>query len=197
MNKYIVATQKELDEINSLTEEIKQKKLKVREMNERIVENINEILFHTFKPDHKKPDIDGIKTTRRFSDVGTFYFTREKLFERHKKLYDLFVSWNGEDEKLYATLDSVDELNPVYRDNKCIPLHVYVNVDYAERTNEITIQVSVELGDLKDWFTFTMVSEDTFSMFDGRDWEHVDGEYIMSDIIDFIRWYVDNSVEVG
>lgn len=60
MNKYIVATQEELDEINSLTEEIKQKKLKVREMNEKIVENINEILFYTFKPDHKKPDIDGI-----------------------------------------------------------------------------------------------------------------------------------------
>ncbi len=196
MNKYIVATQKELDEINSLSEEIKQKKLKVREMNERIVENINEILFNTFKPDHKKPDIDGIKTTRRFSDVGTLYFTREKLFERHKKLYDLFVSWNGEDEKLYATSDDVDEPNPVYRENKYIPLYVYVDVNCAERTNEITIQVSAELGDIRDWFTFTLVSENTFSMFDCRDWKHVDGEYTMSDIIDFIRWYIDNSVEV-
>ena len=54
MDKYIVAKQEELDEINSLNEEIKQKKIKVREMNERIVENINEILFHAFKPDHKK-----------------------------------------------------------------------------------------------------------------------------------------------
>lgn len=196
MNKYIVAEQKEFDEINSLAEEIKQKKRKVREMNDKIVENINEILFHEFKPDHKKPDIDGIKTTRRFSDVGTFYFIREKLFERHKKLYDLFVSWNGENEKLYTTSDDVDEPNPVYSENKYIPLHVYVAVDYAERTNEITIQVSVELGDLKDWFTFTLVSEDTFSMFDGRDWKHADGEYTMSDIVDFIRWYVDNSVEV-
>lgn len=195
-NNYIIATQKELDEINSLTEEIKQKKLKVREMNERIVENINKILFHTFKPNHKKPDIDDIKTTRRFSDVGTFYFTREKLFERHKKLYDIFVSLNGDDEKLYTTPDDVDETNPVYRENKYIPLYVYVNVDYAERTNEITIQVSVELGDLKDWFTFTLVSEDTFSMFDSRDWKHLDDKYTMSDIIDFIRWYVDNSVEV-
>ena len=195
-NNYIIATQKELDEITSLTEEIKQKKLKVREMNEKIVENINEILFHTFKLDHKKPDIDGIKTTRRFSDVGTLYFTREKLFERHKKLYDLFVSWNGEDEKLYTTHDDVDEPNPVYRENKYIPLHVYVDVDYAERTNEITIQVSVGLGDIRDWFTFTLVSENTFSMFDSCDWEHVDGEYTMSDIIDFIRWYIDNSVEV-
>lgn len=195
MNKYIVVTQKELDEINSLTEEIKQKKLKVREMNEKIVENINEILFNTFKPDHKKPDIDGVKTTRRFSDVGTFYFTREKLFERHKKLYDLLVSWNGENEK-YTTVDDVDEPNPVYRENKYIPLHVYVDVDYAERTNEITVQVSAELGYLKDWFTFTLVSEDTFSMFDCRDWKHVDGEYTMSDIIDFIKWYIDNSVEV-
>lgn len=196
MNKYIIAKQEELDEINSLTEEIKQKKLKVREMNGKIVENINEILFHTFKPDHKKSDIDGIKTTRRFSDVGTFYFTREKLFERHKKLYDLFVSWNGEDEKLYTTSDDVDEPNPVYKGNKYIPLHVYVDVYCAERTNEITIQVSAGLGDVRDWFTFTLVSEDTFSMFDCRDWEHVDSEYTMSDIIDFIRWYVDNSVEV-
>lgn len=195
MNKYIVVTQKELDEINSLTEEIKQKKLKVREMNEKIVENINEILFNTFKPDHKKPDIDGVKTTRRFSDVGTFYFTREKLFERHKKLYDLLVSWNGENEK-YTTVDDVDEPNPVYRENKYIPLHVYVDVDYAERTNEITIQVSVGLGDIRDWFTFTLVSENTFSMFDCRDWEHVSSKYTMSDIIDFIRWYIDNSVEV-
>ena len=195
-NNYIIATQKELDEITSLTEEIKQKKLKVREMNEKIVENINEILFHTFKPDHKKPNIDGIKTTRRFSDVGTFYFTREKLFERHKKLYDLFVSWNGEDEKLYATHDDVDEPNPVYRENKYIPLHVYVDVDCAERTNEITIQVSAGLGDLRDWFTFTLVSENTFSMFDCRDWKHVDSKYTMSDIIDFIKWYSDNSVEV-
>ena len=195
-DNYIIATQKELDEINSLTEEIKQKKLKVREMNEKIVENINEILFHTFKPDHKKPDIDGIKTTRRFSDVGTFCFTREKLFERHKKLYDLFVSWNGEDEKLYTTHDDVDEPNPVYRENKYIPLYVYVDVNYAERTNEITIEISVKLGDLRDWFAFTLVSENTFSMFDGRDWEHVDGKYTMSDVIDFIRWYIDNSVEV-
>ena len=194
MNKYIIATQEELDEINSLTEEIKQKKLKVREMNGKIVENINEILFHTFKQDHKMPDIDGIKTTRRFSDVGTFYFTREKLFERHKKLYDLFVSWNGENEK-YTTVDDVDEPNPVYRENKYIPLHVYVDVDYAERTNEITIQVSAELGYLKDLFTFTLVYEDTFSMFDGRDWKHVNGKYTMSDIIDFIRWYFDNSME--
>lgn len=195
-NNYIIASQKELDEINSLTEEIKQKKLKVREMNAKIVENINEILFHEFKPDYEKPDIDGIKTTRRFSDVGTFYFTREKLFERHKKMYDLFVSWNGEDEKLYTTSDDVDEPNPVYRGNKYIPLYVYVDVDCAERTNEITIRVNAELGDLKDWFTFILVSEDTFITFDGRDWEHVDGEYTMSDIIDFIKWYIDNSVEV-
>ena len=196
MNKYIIAKQEELDEINSLNEEIKQKKLKVREMNERIVENINEILFHTFKPDYKKPNIDGIKTTRRFSDVGTFYFTREKLFDRHKKMYDLFVYWNGENEKLYATADDVDEPNPVYIGNKHIPLHVYVDVDWAERTNEITIRVSAELVVLKDCFIFTLVSEDTFSMFDGREWKHVDGKYTMSDIIDFIRWYVDNSVEV-
>ena len=195
-NNYIIATQKELDEINSLTEEIKQKKLKVREMNEKIVENINEILFNTFKPDHKKPDIDGIKTTRRFSDVGTFCFTREKLFDRHKKLYDLFVSWNGEDKKLYTTHDDVDEPNPVYRENKYIPLYVYVDVNYAERTNEITIEISVKLGDLRDWFAFTLVSENTFSMLDGRDWKHVDSKYTMSDIIDFIKWYYDNSVEV-
>ena len=128
--------------------------------------------------------------------MGTFYFTREKLFERHKKMYDLFVSWNGENEKLYATADDVDEPNPVYSVNKHIPLHVYVDVDWAERTNEITIRVSAELGDLKDCFIFTLVSEDTFSMFDGREWKHVDGKYTMSDIIDFIRWYVDNSVEV-
>ena len=75
-------------------------------------------------------------------------------------------------------------------------MYVYVDVDYAERTNEITIQVSAELGYIRDWFTFTLVSENTFSMFDCRDWEHVDDEYTMSDIIDFIRWYADNSVEV-
>jgi hypothetical protein len=73
---------------------------------------------------------------------------------------------------------------------------VYVDVNYAERTNEITIQVSAELGDVRDWFAFTLVSENTFSMLDGRDWEHVDGKYTMSDVIDFIRWYIDNSVEV-
>ena len=192
MNKYIVAKQEELDTIESLRNEISKAEKQIKEKTDAIIHNISEVLFKELRPEVPEPEqfVDDIPVIRRFTELGTRYFDRDKFCERHKKLYDMAVSEFGTD----CDVDDEDEPNPVYSGNKYIPVYIEVIPEYVD--GEIKINIGVDLGYGRDFYSFQMIGEDKFILFENRTWKNHDGVYTMSDIVEFLRWYIDNSVEV-
>ena len=189
MNKYIIAKQEELDSIESLRNEISEAEKQIKEKKDAIIHNISEVLFDELRPEIPKPEqfIGDIPVTRRFTEIGTRYFDRDKFCERHQRLYDMAVSDFGTD----CDVDDEDEPNPVYAGNKYIPVYIEVIPEYVD--GKFKINIGVDLGYSRDFYSFEMVGEDKFSLFENRTWKHSERTYTMSEIIEFLRWYVDNS----
>ena len=189
MNKYIVAKQEELDNIESLRNEISKAEKQIKEKTDSIIHNISEVLFDELRPEVPKPEqfMCDIPVTRRFTEIGTRYFDRDKFCERHQRLYDMAVSDFGTD----CDVDDEDEPNPVYAGNKYIPVYIEVIPEYVD--GEIKINIGVDLGYNRDFYSFKMISEDKFILFENRTWKNHEEVYTMSDIVEFLRWYIDNS----
>ena len=189
MNKYVVAKQEELYSIEVLEDEISKAKRLIKEKTDAIIHNISEVLFDELRPEIPKPEqfMGDIPVTRRFTEIGTRYFDRDKFCERHQKLYDMAVSDFGTD----CDVDDEDVPNPVYAGNKYIPVYIEVIPEYVD--GKFKINIGVDLGYGRDFYSFEMIGEDKFSLFENRTWKHSERTYTMSEIIEFLRWYVDNS----
>ena len=189
MNKYIVVKQEELDSIESLRNEISKAEKQIKEKTDSIIHNISEILFNELRPEVPKPEqfMGDIPVIRRFTELGTRYFDRDKFCERHQRLYDMAVSDFGTD----CDVDDEDEPNPVYSGNKYIPVYIEVIPEYVD--GEIKINIGVDLGYDRDFYSFKMIGEDKFILFENRTWKNHEEVYTMSDIVEFLRWYIDNS----
>lgn len=189
MNKYIVAKQEELDNIESLRNEISKAEKQIKEKTDAIIHNISEVLFDELRPEVPKPEqfMGDIPVTRRFTEIGTRYFDRDKFCERHKGIYDTTVSDFGID----SDVDDDGDPNPVYAGNKYIPVYIEVIPEYVD--GEIKINIGVDLGYGRDFYSFQMVGEDKFILFENRTWKNHEEVYTMGDIVEFLRWYVDNS----
>ena len=192
MNKYIVAKQEELDSIESLRNEISKAEKQIKEKTDAIIHNISEVLFNELRPEVPEPEqfMGDIPVTRRFTEIGTRYFDRYKFCERHKESYDSAVSTYGTDDPL----DDEGGPNPVYNGNKYIP--VYIEVIPGYKDGEISIAIGIDLGYTRDFYDFKMVGENRFILFENRTWKTHEETYTMSDIVEFLRWYIDNSLEV-
>ena len=188
-NNYIIATQEELDSIESLRNEISKANEQIKEKTDVIIHNISEVLFDELRPEVPEPEqfMGDIPVIRRFRELGTRYFDRDKFCERHQRLYDMAVSDFGTE----CDVDDEDEPNPVYSGNKYIPVYIEVIPEYVD--GEIKINIGVDLGYGRDFYSFQMIGEDKFILFENRTWKNHEEVYTMSDIVEFLRWYVDNS----